>query len=81
MQGLRELYVVLTDPSPQQLWERNWLQLEDMLLESVRGVTRPREAVVVMPYQSCGIDWDMGHGCVKLMRPEDGNGSVDEEEE
>lgn len=81
MQGLRELYVVLIDPSPQQLWERNWLQLEDMLLESVRGVTKPWDAVVVMPYQSCGIDWDMGSGCVKLKKPEDEHVSADEEEE
>ncbi|KAJ5058595.1 hypothetical protein J3E74DRAFT_7577 [Bipolaris maydis] len=78
MQGLRELYVVLIDPSPQGLWERNWLQLEDVLLESVRGVTRPRDAVVVMPYQSCGVDWDMGDGCVRLVRPEDGGAEEDD---
>ena len=72
MQGLRNLYVVLVDPSPQQMWERNWLELEDILLEAVRGVQKPKNAVVVLPYQTCGVDWDMGDSCVRLRRPEDG---------
>jgi hypothetical protein len=73
MQGLRDLYVVLVDPSPQQMWEVNWLELEDRLLESVREVRRGgrmRKAEVVLPYASCGIDWDTGGSCVKLTRPE-----------
>jgi hypothetical protein len=82
MQGLRNLYVVLVDPSPQQMWERNWLELEDRLLESVREVGtggRMREAEVVFPYASCGIDWDMGESCVRLTRP--GSRSVGEEDD
>jgi hypothetical protein len=73
MQGLRDLYVVLVDPSPQQMWERNWLELEDRLLDSVREVGRGgrmRKAEVVLPYASCGTEWDMAASCVKLTRPE-----------
>ncbi|KNG45530.1 hypothetical protein TW65_07781 [Stemphylium lycopersici] len=72
MQRLRNLYVVLVDPSPQQMWERNWLELEDILLEAVRGVQKPNDAVVVLPYPTCGVDWDMRDSCVRLRRPEDG---------
>jgi hypothetical protein len=72
MQELRDLYVVLVDPSPQQMWERNWLELEDRLLESVREVGRGgriRKAEVVLPYASCRTEWDMGGSCVRLTRP------------
>ncbi|RYO26445.1 hypothetical protein AA0113_g12460 [Alternaria arborescens] len=66
MQGLRHLQVMLIDPSPQQLWEANWVELEDILLDSVREVKRPHDAVVILPYPSCRTDWDMGDSTVRL---------------
>jgi hypothetical protein len=81
MTGLRDLCVVLVDPSPQQIWERNWLELEDRLLESVREVGRigrRMRAQVVLPYESCGVEWDMGGSCMELRRPE--RGMVEEED-
>jgi len=66
MQGLRHLRVILMDPSPQWLWQSEWMELEDMLLDSVRMVTKPRDAIVVLPYPSCRTDWDMGESTVKL---------------
>ncbi|KAA8621844.1 hypothetical protein PtrV1_06345 [Pyrenophora tritici-repentis] len=69
MEELRNLFVVLLDPSPQQLWERSWLELQDMLLESVKDVKRPREAVVVLPYPSCGTEWDSADSSVTLRSP------------
>jgi len=66
MQGLRHLRVILMDPSPQWLWQSEWMELEDMLLDSVRMVTKPRDAIVVLPYPSCRTDWDMGESTVRL---------------
>ncbi|KAG9194847.1 hypothetical protein G6011_04882 [Alternaria panax] len=72
MHGLRHLQVMLIDPSPQQLWEITWVELEDILLDSVRTVKRPRDAVVILPYPSCRTDWDMGDSTVRLRRPGSG---------
>jgi hypothetical protein len=78
MQGLRHLRVVLIDPSPQQLWATRWLDVEETLLDSVRMVTKPRDAVVVLPYPICTTDWDMGESTVRLMIPYSGYGAEDE---
>jgi hypothetical protein len=77
MKGLRNLQVVLIDPSPQQIWANVWLDLEDILLDSVRAVKRPREAVVVLPYPSCRTDWDMGDSTVRLRIPDNGRDDQD----
>ena len=79
MEELRNLHVVLIDPSPQQLWERSWLELEDVLLESVREVKRPKEAIVVLPYPSCATEWDSGDSCVVLRSPT--GGTVDQDDQ
>lgn len=78
MTGLRDLYVVLIDPSPQGMWERNWVELEERLLEPVKGVVAPRLFEVVLPFASCRVDWDMGGSGVVLRRPE--GGEVEEED-
>jgi len=78
MEGLRDLYVVISDPSPQGMWEPHWLMLEEKLLEPVKSVVAPRSAEVVLPFGSCRLDWDMGESRVVLRRPE---GWVDEEED
>jgi hypothetical protein len=68
--GLRDLRVVVLDKSPDGIWEQQWLGLEEKLLERVKEVHGVRKFVVVLPYNSCGVDWDMGEsGCV-LVRPE-----------
>ncbi|KAL7778233.1 hypothetical protein CFE70_004910 [Pyrenophora teres f. teres 0-1] len=72
MEELRNLFVVLIDPSPQRLWEISWLDLQDLLLESVKDVKRPKEAVVVLPYPSCVTEWDSADSCVTLRSPIDG---------
>ncbi|KAF2822049.1 hypothetical protein CC86DRAFT_448466 [Ophiobolus disseminans] len=72
MEGLRDLYVVLVDPSPQGMWERNWVKLEERLLEPVKGVVRPRWFEVVLPFASCRLDWDMGESAVVLRKPVEG---------
>lgn len=77
MQGLRNLQVVLIDPSPQQIWATVWSDLEDILLDSVRAVKRPREAVLVLPYPSCRTDWDMGNSTVRLRLPDNGRDNQD----
>jgi hypothetical protein len=70
MAGLRELRVVLLDKSVDGIWEAQWLGVQERLLEKIKCVTRPRRFVVVLPYRSCCVDWDMGEsGCV-LRRPE-----------
>jgi hypothetical protein len=68
----------LIDPSPQQLWATRWLDVEETLLDSVRMVTKPRDAVVVLPYPICTTDWDMGESTVRLMIPYSGYGAEDE---
>ncbi|KAJ4376162.1 hypothetical protein N0V83_001443 [Neocucurbitaria cava] len=70
MQGLRDLYVALVDPSPQPLWERNWLELEEQLMVSVKQVKRPGWFELVLPYASCGTEWDMEDCRVRLRKPE-----------
>ena len=78
MQGLRELYIVLVDPSPQDMWERNWLELEEQLLTPVKRVERPNWFELWLPYGSCGTEWDMGASKVRLRKVE-GDGGEDEE--
>jgi len=79
MAGVRDLKVVIIDKSVDGIWERQWLGLEERLLESLKEVRRPRRFVVVLPYRSCGVDWDMGEsGCV-LRRPEGEGEGVGEE--
>jgi hypothetical protein len=70
MQGLRDLFVVLVDPSPHDMWERNWLELEGQLLQSVKGVTRPTFFELMLPYASCVTQWDMSESAVRLRKPE-----------
>jgi hypothetical protein len=71
LQGLRDLYVVITDPSLQNLWENNWLQLEAMLLEPVKKVILPRQFELMLPYAGCDVERDMGESKVKLRKPEE----------
>lgn len=78
MQGLRDLYVLLIDPSPQGLWESNWVELEGKLLEPVKSVTKPRWFELVLPYSSCNAGWNMGDSMVVLRKPE---GDVMEDED
>jgi hypothetical protein len=70
MKGLRDLYVVITDPSPQGIWERNWVELEEQLLRPVTDVTRPSKFELMLPFVSCSTDWDMGDSKVVLKKPE-----------
>ena len=79
MKGLRDLYVVLVDPSPQGMWERSWVELEEQLLAPVREVKGPRWFEVVLPFATCRTDWDMGESRVVLRKPE--GGGVEEEED
>lgn len=69
MQGLRDLFVVLVDPSPQALWERSWGELEEQLVQPVFKVVRPRVVEVVLPYASCRTEWGEGR-VVRFRRPE-----------
>lgn len=80
MHGLRDLHVVIVDPSPQDLWERNWLELEERLLAPVSCVTGPRWFELVLPYASCGVEWDMGESRVVLRRP-DGRAGQDDDDD
>jgi hypothetical protein len=70
MKGLRNLQVVLIDPSPQGIWEANWSELEDELLQPVKNVVSPSWFELVLPFASCRTDWDMGESMVVLKRPE-----------
>jgi hypothetical protein len=79
MKGLRDLYVVLIDPSPQGIWEANWSELEDELLEPVKKVVSPRWFELVLPFASCRTDWHMGESMVVLKRPELGVEGEDDE--
>jgi hypothetical protein len=54
------------------------LELEERLLEPIKGVVRPVRAEVVLPYGTCRMDWDMGESRVVLRRPE---GGVEEDED
>ncbi|KAF1835579.1 hypothetical protein BDW02DRAFT_547914 [Decorospora gaudefroyi] len=82
LSGLRELVVVLLDPSPGQIWERGWAEVEDLLMQGVGKVRGVRSAQVFLPYASCGVGWELGGGCVRLRRPEgDGSGVEEDEDE
>jgi hypothetical protein len=59
MAGLRELFVVVVDPSPNGVWERHWGELEEELLAPLRAVVTPRQFEVVLPYGRGGVGWDM----------------------
>ncbi|PVI00886.1 hypothetical protein DM02DRAFT_592037 [Periconia macrospinosa] len=73
MDGLRDLRVVIL--SREGIWEAAWLSLEEKLVESIKKVARVKRVEVVLPYQSCRVDWDVGN--VVFSRP--GNGrSIDE---
>lgn len=77
MKGLKDLYIVISDPSPLGLWERGWLELEEKLLEPVRKITSPRWFELWLPYTGCRVDRDMGGCAVVLRKP---NGEAVEEE-
>jgi hypothetical protein len=79
MKGLRDLCVVLSDPSPWDMWERSWLDLEELLLRPVKEVTGPGCFELVLPFKRCRTDWDMGESRVVLRRPE-GGGEEDEDD-
>lgn len=70
MTGLKSLIVVLVDPSSQGIWENNWLELESVILEPLKKVRAPNFEVV-LPYQSCDADRDMGYCQVRLRKPGD----------
>lgn len=76
LQGLHDLRVMLVDQSRDGIWEGHWLELEDVLLEPVKQVTRPRWFEIRLPYATCGLDWDMGDSPARLTKPE-----AEEEEE
>jgi hypothetical protein len=70
LEGLEDLCVVLGEIKPQlTTWERGWLDLEDTLLEPVKLVLRPKKFVLVLPYESCRIDHDVGESKVVFRRP------------
>ena len=69
MQDLRDLKVVITDPSPDGIWEGHWLAFEHMLLEPVKKVVKPKVFELVLPYQSCIVERDMGESKVRLIKP------------
>jgi hypothetical protein len=78
MEGLRELYIVISDPSPRGMWETNWLQLEEKLLEPVKEVKKPRWFELTLPYATCRTSWDMGESKALLRKP---YGDTEDEEE
>ncbi len=68
MKGLEKLTVELTDPSAHGLWESNWLELEETILQPLKNV-RVKDFEVVLPYQRCSVDKDMGNCAVRFRRP------------
>ncbi|KAL5119798.1 hypothetical protein ACEQ8H_002158 [Pleosporales sp. CAS-2024a] len=81
MTSLSELYIAIVDPSPQGIWEQNWLELEDQLLHPVKNVTRPSHFVLILPFASCRTELDMGESRVVLRTPESWVMEEEEEEE
>lgn len=75
MSGLHSLYVRLVDPSHNAIWEGSWLELEPVILEPVKKV-RVEMFEVVLPYERCETERDMGSCRVRLRRP----GEIEEEE-
>ncbi|KAF2123146.1 hypothetical protein BDV96DRAFT_481341 [Lophiotrema nucula] len=73
MKSLRDLYVVLIDPTPGSTWESRWLDLEEQLIQDVKAVVKPRWFELMLPYESCDTDWDMGESRVVLRKPYDEN--------
>lgn len=71
MKGLKSLSVTLVDPSAQGIWENNWLELEAVILEPVKKVKGLEKGgfEVVLPYQSCDAERDMGDCGVRFRRP------------
>lgn len=76
MAGLRSLCVRLVDPSQQGIWEGNWIELEGLILEPLKKVRVRGLFEVVLPYERCDVERDMGACRVRLRRP----GEVEEEE-
>lgn len=72
MQRLRDLRVVVVDSSPGNSWETQWLELEGLLLENVKGVKQTRWFEVMLPYWRCVVERDMGGCGVVLRRPGEG---------
>ncbi|KAH7132607.1 hypothetical protein B0J11DRAFT_522092 [Dendryphion nanum] len=70
MKGLRDLYVVLCDPSPQGLWERSWLELEDTLVEDIGKIKQCKWFEVVMPYASSVTEREIEGSNVRFRKPD-----------
>ncbi|KAH6625455.1 hypothetical protein C7974DRAFT_201892 [Boeremia exigua] len=68
MKGLKRLSVVLTDPSAHAIWENNWIELEALILAPLKKITVP-EFEVVLPYERCDAERDMGACGVRFRRP------------
>ncbi|KAF1972439.1 hypothetical protein BU23DRAFT_467815 [Bimuria novae-zelandiae CBS 107.79] len=69
MSRLQDLRVTIVDPSPEGIWQVHWLDVEGLLMESVKMVCTPRRTEVVLPYAGCRVDWDMGGSNVRLLKP------------
>ena len=79
MKGLRDLYVVFYDQSAQGIWERNWLELEDTLVEDIGKVRQCRWFEVVMPYSTSVTEREV-EGCNVRFRNPDVEHAEDEED-
>jgi hypothetical protein len=69
MKALRDLRVVIVDPSPDSTWEAHWLGVEEVLMDAVKRVQTPRRFDLLLPYAGCRVDLDMGGCNVRLLRP------------
>ncbi|KAF2475149.1 uncharacterized protein BDR25DRAFT_100282 [Lindgomyces ingoldianus] len=70
MKGLRELFVVLADPSPFKMWEQKWIELEKELLAPVKLVIQPRWFELWLPYSGSNVGLDMGGSSCRLRKPD-----------
>ncbi|KAF2000862.1 hypothetical protein P154DRAFT_522141 [Amniculicola lignicola CBS 123094] len=70
MKGLRDLYVVLSDPSPANTWEAAWGENQGKLMADVKKVVQTRWFMLMVPYESCDTHLDMGECKVILRRPD-----------